>query len=91
MFRIDGSLYAFRRILAAPCSAERRIHNHEAHLGALKAVGQHGILEADVLRVLAFNHHLCEADGVGLRIDFLPEEPHVCGGIIPLDKIVGSG
>ena len=91
MFRIDGGLYAFGCVLATPSSAKGRIHNHEAHLGALKPVGQHGVLEADILRILTLNHHLRKADGVGLRIDFLPEEPHVCGGIIPLDKIVRSG
>ena len=78
-------------VLAAPRGSKRRIFDNKAHFRALKAVGLHGVLVADIFGVLPLNHHLGQADGIGLRVDFLTEQTHIGRGIVALDEIIAGG
>jgi hypothetical protein len=56
-----------------PLDAKRRIGEHVVELGVLVALFGKGISLDDVLGVLALDHHVAFADGVGLGVQFLPE------------------
>ena len=91
IFLLNSSLYTFRSVLAAPRGAERRILDDKPHLGILEAVCFHGVLVANVLRVLALDHHFCQADGVRFRVDLLTKQAHVRRRVIAFDEIVAGG
>ena len=46
---------------------------------------------ADVFGVLPLDEHFGKAHGVRLRVDLLPEQTHISGWIVSLDKIVAGG
>ena len=91
IFCVDGILDTLGGVLAAPGSAERRIFQHKAHLRALKSVGFHGVLIADVFGVLPLDEHLGKAHGIRLRVDLLSEQAHIGRGVITFDAIVAGG
>ena len=71
---VDNLIAVFNiGLVAAPAFAVRRIGKHKVKLFALEAVGGKGWADFDVFGVVAFNHHVGFADGVGLVIDFFAE------------------
>ena len=88
---IDGIFHAFSRIFSTPSGAKRRIFQHKTHFRAFKAVCFHGVLITDIFGILPFDEHFSKAHGIGLRVDFLPEQAHICRGIIAFNKIKTGG
>ena len=91
IFLLDGLFHTLRCILATPRGAERRILDDKPHLGILEAVCLHGVLVANVLCVLALDHHLGQADGIRFRVDLLTKQAHVGRRVIAFDEIVAGG
>ena len=78
----DGVRPVFLKDLALvglPALAVGRIRQHEVEAGACELVGGESGAVADVLGVVALDHHVRLADGIGLGIDLLAVE--VDGGL----------
>ena len=88
---IDGILDTISSILTAPCSTKRRILQYKSHFSALKAVGFHRILIADVFRILPLDKHFCKTHSIGLRIDFLTKQANIRRRIVTLNEVVSGG
>ncbi len=74
-----------------PLHAERRIGQHIVELVARKVVIGETVAEGDVLDVLALDHHVRPADGIGLGIVVLAEDFQAGVGVKLADIIFGDG
>ena len=66
--------------LAAPAFAIGRVRQHEIEAVPREFIRRQGRADLDVLRVVALDHHVGFADGVGLVVDFLAIEVDVALG-----------
>jgi hypothetical protein len=69
-------------LFRAPRLAIRRIAEHKVKGFARKFVGAERGADTDVFGVVALDHHVAFADGVGLVVDFLAKEIDVALGAI---------
>ena len=80
---------------AAPAFAVGRVGQHEVEALAREFVGRQRGADLDVLGVVALDHHVGFADGVGLVVDFLAVKIDVApggdGALGLLDVVLGLG
>ena len=88
---LNRLLHTLSSILSTPRGSKRRIFDNKAHFRALKTVGLHGVLVTDILRILPLDHHLGQADGIGLRVDLLTKQAHIGRGVVTLYEIIAGG
>ena len=67
--------------IGGPAFAVRRVREHEVKARTRKFIGGEGGAAFDVGRVVAFDHHVGFADGVGLVVDFFAVEVDVALGL----------
>ena len=80
-------------LLRGPAFAVGRVGEHEVEATGGEFIGGQGGADLDVLRVVALDHHVGFADGIGFVVDFLAVEVDipVVGGIFLFDKVLGLG
>ena len=57
----------------------------------MEAISLHGVLQANVLRILPLDKHFCKANCVRFGVHFLAEEANVCRRVEALDKVLRGG
>ncbi len=84
-------LLADHSLGVGPVHPEGRVGDQVVHPKIRQAIFREGIAALDVLGVLALDHHVGLADGVGLVVQLLPIGLHPGLGIQLAQELLGHG